>query len=195
VRTFVAANFDAALREQLFAAAAPLRDAAPSVAWVKSHLLHMTLKFLGEQSVDFVAQLTASLESLLIEHPPGSVRLQGYGAFPNFRDARVVWMGGNDSDTGNKQPLALAGLAKAVDDACASLGIAREERPFRAHVTLGRVRKRLSRSESRRLEEIAAQRHEAFPWHVGSVDIMRSDLGPAGPTYTVLHSVPLVATP
>ncbi|HEY7566658.1 MAG TPA: RNA 2',3'-cyclic phosphodiesterase [Gemmatimonadaceae bacterium] len=188
MRTFIAANFDAALREQLYAAAAPLRDAAPNVAWVASHLLHVTLKFLGEQQADFVARLTSPLQSLASRHAPGSVRLQGYGAFPNFRAPRVVWMGG-------EQPPVLASLAGAVDDACAALGIEREQRPFRAHVTLGRVKRELEREEARRLQEAAALRHESFSWHVRSIDIMRSDLGRSGPTYTVLHSLSLAAIP
>jgi len=188
VRTFIAANFDARLREQLYAAAAPLREAAPSVAWVASHLLHVTLKFLGEQNADFVAALTSSLESLASARAPGSVRLQGYGAFPNFRAARVVWIGG-------ERPPVLESLASAVDDTCAALGLEREKRPFRAHVTLGRVKRPLGRAEARRLEETAAQRHEVFPWHVRSIEIMRSDLGRSGPTYTVLHSVPLGRAP
>lgn len=188
MRTFIAANFDAALREELHAAAAPLREAAPNVAWVAGHLLHVTLKFLGEQQPDFVARLTSSLQSFASRHAPGSVRLHGYGAFPNFRAPRVVWMGG-------EQPPVLANLAKAVDDACAALGIEREKRPFRAHVTLGRVKRELGREEAQRLQESAALRHESFSWHVRSIDIMRSDLGRAGPTYTVLHSLSLAAIP
>lgn len=188
MRTFIAANFDAPLREQLHAAAAPLREAAPSVAWVASHLLHVTLKFLGEQNADFIAALTSSLESLSGRQMGGSVRLQGYGAFPNFRAARVVWMGG-------ERPPLLQSLATAVDDTCAALGIERESRAFRAHVTLGRVKRPLGRAEARRLEETAGERHEVFSWHVRNIDIMRSDLGRAGPAYTVLHSVPLAATP
>ncbi len=184
MRTFIAANFDAALREQLYAAAAPLREAAPSVAWVASHLLHVTLKFIGEQNGELVAALTSSLESLAGERAPGNVRLQGYGAFPNFRAPRVVWMGG-------EQPPVLETLARDVDDTCAALGLEREKRPFRAHVTLGRVKRQLGRAEARRLEETAALRHEVFPWHVRSLEIMRSDLGRSGPTYAVLHSVSL----
>lgn len=188
MRTFIAANFDAALRDQLHAAAAPLRDAAPNVAWVASHLLHVTLKFLGEQQPDFVARLTSTLQSLASSQASASVRLEGYGAFPNFRAPRVVWMGA-------EQPPLLSSLAKAVDDACAALGIEREKRPFREHVTLGRVKRQLGLEEARRLQETAALRHESFSWHVRSIDIMRSDLGRAGPTYTVLHSLALAAIP
>lgn len=189
MRTFIAANFDASLREHIYATAAPLREVAPSVAWVASHLLHVTLKFLGEQNAEFVAALASSLRTVGRTQAPLTVQLRGYGAFPNFRAPRVVWMGGEGDRA------ALETLAKTIDDACATLGLAREERPFRAHVTLGRVKRLLGRGEARRLEHAAALRHEAFPWHVRSVDIMRSDLGGSGPTYTVLQSVPLGTAP
>jgi 2'-5' RNA ligase len=87
----------------------------------------------------------------------------------------------------------LAAIAHAIDDACATLGMPREERAFRAHVTLGRVRRPLGRGEGLQLERIAAGRHEAFHWHVGSVDIMQSTLGASGPRYTVLEGIPLGA--
>jgi 2'-5' RNA ligase len=149
--------------------------------------LHTTLKFLGEQDPSLVPRLAAAVSALASALKPCDVRLGGYGAFPNFRRPNVVWMGG--------EPAApLIAIAKAIDDACATLGVPREERPFRAHITLGRVKRPLGRTEAVGLERIAAARHEAFPWHVGSVEIMQSTLGSAGPKYTVLQSIPLGAT-
>jgi len=184
VRLFVAANFDAALRLQLFEAAAPLRQAAPGVSWVPAERLHTTLKFIGERDAALVQRLVTALYSLGHTLRACDVTLSGYGAFPNFRRPNVVWMGG--------EPAApLVQIAGAVDDACATLGIPREERPFRAHVTLGRVKRPLAAAEAVTLERIAAARHEAFRWHVGSVDVMQSTLGRLGPTYAVLESIPL----
>ena len=53
---------------------------------------------------------------------------------------------------------------------------------------------RNNRREALRLESIALARHEQFPWHVGSVEIMLSVLGRSGPTYSVLESIPLRAS-
>ncbi|MGQ0639729.1 MAG: RNA 2',3'-cyclic phosphodiesterase [Gemmatimonadaceae bacterium] len=188
MRLFVAANFHSALRTQLYDAAAPLRAAAPSVSWVAADRLHTTLKFIGEQDATFVHHLAASLRLLGTKVSGCDVRLAGYGAFPNFRRPRVVWIGG--------EPAApLAAIAQAIDAATAALGLSREERPFRAHVTLGRVKRPLARDEALQLERFATARQEAFPWHVGSIEIMQSTLGRLGPAYSVLESIPLGAVP
>lgn len=185
MRLFLAANFDAVLRAQLHTAAAPLREAAPKVSWVACDRLHMTLKFLGEQNASLVPRLTRALEKTLGLWSAFDVRLRGYGAFPNFRDARVVWMGEEDA-----RPL--VAIAASVDEVCAAIGLARETRPFRAHVTLGRVRRPLDRETARRLEALSkGLEQHGFTWHVGAVDLMHSDLRPSGPTYRVVESLAL----
>ncbi len=188
MRLFLAANFTAALREQLYAAAAPLRDAAPTVAWVARDLLHVTLKFLGERDASLVPAVAATLRAIALTQSPFDVRLGGYGAFPNFRSPRVVWMGAEDA-----QPL--VAIAAAIDEAYVAIGVARDARPFRAHLTLGRVKRPLDRDETRGLEQTATTLNQPFTWRVGAVDLMRSELGRAGPTYTVLESIALVAAP
>jgi 2'-5' RNA ligase len=185
VRLFLAANFDAVLRAQLYAAAAPLRAAGPTVSWVTQDRLHVTLKFLGEQDASLVPRLTSALESTLVTRSAFDVRLCGYGAFPNFRNPRVVWMGGEEA-----RPL--VAIAASIDDVCAAIGLARETRPFRAHVTLGRVQRPLEREAARRMEELStALDQQCLTWHVGAVDLMCSDLRQAGPTYSILASIAL----
>lgn len=185
MRLFLAANFDAVLRAQLYAAAAPLRDAGPTVSWVARELLHVTVKFLGKQDASLVPRLTNALQENLATRSAFDMRLRGYGAFPNFRDPRVVWMGGEDA-----RPL--VAIAASIDDVCAAIGLARETRPFRAHVTLGRVRRPLDREAAHRMEKLStALDQQSLMWHVGAVDLMRSDLRQAGPTYSILESIAL----
>lgn len=184
MRLFVAANLDSELRGQIFDAAKGLRDAAPTVAWIRRELLHMTIKFLGEQETGLVSGLTSALRRVGESAHPIDLRLHGFGAFPNFRAPHVVWMGGD-------APASLTALAAAVDEACAALGVERDERPFRSHITLGRIRRPLGRGERRLLAEAADGRHEALRWHVQTFELMRSELGSGGPTYAVVESFPL----
>jgi RNA 2',3'-cyclic 3'-phosphodiesterase len=184
VRLFIAANFDAQLRMRLYEAARSLREAVPDLAWIPPERLHVTLKFLGEQDPELVPRLRDALRAALNATTACRMHIAGFGAFPNFRRARVVWMGSEPAQV-------LSHVAGAVDTACARLGVRREERPFRAHVTLGRVKRPLPAVAARRLEQLALGRHEAFPWHVRQVDIMHSVLGRGEPTYSVLESIAL----
>jgi 2'-5' RNA ligase len=186
VRLFIAANFDAQLRAVLHQQATPLRAAAPDISWVPSERLHSTLKFLGEQNQELLPRLTKAIGELVVALQPIDLSVGAYGAFPNFRRARVVWRG--------IEPVAqLAALASGIDEVCSTFGVAREERPYRAHVTLGRVKRPLSALTAKRLEQAALARHEVVPWHVGSIEIMHSTVAGKGPTYVPLASVSLGA--
>jgi len=91
--------------------------------------MHLTLQFLGEQpDVDAVARALGELDGA-----PFEVQLGGAGAFPNARQASVVWLGVTRGADG------LARLAAAVEQATAAIGIAREEREFVPHLTLARL--------------------------------------------------------
>ena len=69
-------------------------------------------------------------------HAPFDVSLVGVGAFPDARRPRVVWVGLGEGAG------AAAAIAKDIDDAVVALGFPREERPWSAHITLGRFRDR-----------------------------------------------------
>ncbi|HXQ94911.1 MAG TPA: RNA 2',3'-cyclic phosphodiesterase [Thermoplasmata archaeon] len=95
---------------------------------------HLTLKFLGEISVDAAERLAASVRAAVAPVPAFALELRGVGAFPDPERPRVVWAGiGDGADE-------LAELARRVEDAAAAVGLAREPRPFLAHVTILRVR-------------------------------------------------------
>lgn len=134
----VRAFFAVALPPDARAEAARVRDALAAdceapVRWVADESLHLTLKFLGAIRPDVIPKLLGRASSRLAREQPFRVDLAGVGAFPNGRAARVVWLGIGEG-AGE-----LAKLARKLE--AASRGVAqRERRPFRAHVTLGRLR-------------------------------------------------------
>lgn len=92
---------------------------------------HLTLRFIGEVEATGYERWLAELdESAWV--PPFRVRLGGLDAFPRRAKATVLWVGAH-SDS-------LAGLAATVDEAAANAGLGNEERPFRPHLTISRVR-------------------------------------------------------
>ncbi|MDH4276733.1 MAG: RNA 2',3'-cyclic phosphodiesterase [Acidimicrobiia bacterium] len=98
---------------------------------------HITVRFLG--SVDDVTldRLMAGLDEATLTEPvwpdgPIGVELRGVGTFPRPDNATVLWVGVESEP--------LIELAEAVEDLATSVGMAPEERPFRPHLTLSRVR-------------------------------------------------------
>lgn len=185
VRLFLAINFDPPLRDALYAAAAPLRAACPAIRWTAAERLHLTVKFLGAQSPELEPALCEAMDEVAARHGATELVLGGIGAFPNVRRPRVVWIGVVPDP-------ALARLAGDVDAACARVGLPREERPFRPHVTLGRVRPGTPPAALRSLapvaESIAVRAHAA----AGTLDLMESRSDAAGHRYVVRHRSTLV---
>lgn len=100
----------------------------------KAPTIHLTIRFLGE--VEDPEPVAAAAAEVAARHAPFDVSLKGVGAFPDARRPRVVWVGLGEGAG------AAAALAKDIDDAVVALGFPREERPWSAHITLGRFRDR-----------------------------------------------------
>jgi 2'-5' RNA ligase len=103
------------------------------VRWVGWETLHVTLRFLGDTPEDRVPELVRAIGRALAPLPPARVSLGGLGVFPNPRRPSVVWAGITEGDDW------LAMAHAALGTALAEIGIPPEDRPFRAHLTLGRV--------------------------------------------------------
>ena len=187
MRLFVAINIPEAVRNTIHADVAGLRAAAPRVKWVQTASLHVTLKFLGQQDDRLVADFERGLARIAANHPRLDVQTREVGAFPNFRRPRVVWVGMTGAD-------ALSALARDIDRLFESFGIPSESRPFRAHLTLGRVKDEMKPAEARALEaaaSVAAGPPREFA--IRTIDLMQSELGPGGSRYSVLAAGPLHA--
>lgn len=108
---------------------------SPRLAWTSPERLHVTLAFLGEidsARLETVCTVTAEIARL---HEEFLAEAGGMGAFPRASAAHVLWLGFDDGAAGSLRRLAeglRAGLRRA--------GFELEERPFRGHVTLARVR-------------------------------------------------------
>ncbi|HEU4563374.1 MAG TPA: RNA 2',3'-cyclic phosphodiesterase [Gemmatimonadaceae bacterium] len=182
MRLFIAVNLPLEERRAMFAAAQPLRAAAPGASWVRAENLHVTIKFLGEVAEERVTELRTALSEAVAPHRAFALALGGAGAFPNLRAPRVVWMGAAPEPR-------LELVHHDIESACAALGYPVEGRPFRPHVTLGRVKKEHpGRDAARALGDAARRVHYEGEVEVVSVDLMRSTLAPGGSQYALVHS-------
>jgi 2'-5' RNA ligase len=147
--------------------------------------LHLTLKFLGDQTEPVAATVSAAIDEVARRHRPFSVSVGGaIGAFPNFRRARVVWMGIE------REPR-LELLHHDVEVACESLGFELEGRAFRPHLTLARVKERTEEKELRKLARASKDVTYEEEVSIASLDLMQSTLNPKGARYERLHSASL----
>ena len=130
MRVFVALDIEDAIRERISRFVEGLRRFAPDARWVRPESLHVTLKFVGEKSPEFVEKIKQALSS--VHSAVTDISFRGYGFFPRPKAARVFWIG---IESGPQ----LATLAKAVDETLFALGIPKEEHAFSPHLTLARA--------------------------------------------------------
>jgi len=185
MRTFVAVDLPAHARGALEALLQQLGREVPDVRWARSAGIHLTLKFLGEIQEARVPSLAASLLGAASSVAGGfPVAIRRLGTFGDRRSPRVVWVG-------VEEPAGSLGrLQRAVDEACAGEGFARETRPFSPHLTLARL-KAPSRSLGRALTARPDLDLGSFP--IERVTLFQSILRPEGAQYVRLRDFPLAA--
>ena len=132
LRAFIAAELPGELRRTLGRLQTELSAAGVRARWARPESIHLTLRFLGQVPVEAVARLAAALAAAVDGQPALRLRAEGLGVFPGPRRPRVFWAG----LTGEAE--ALCGLQRRLEQALAVRGFAPEDRPFRAHLTLGR---------------------------------------------------------
>jgi 2'-5' RNA ligase len=183
LRTFVAVLIPSELKAKIAAVQEDLRRAAPDVKWVKPESFHITMEFLGDTDSRLVDDIREALKRVCAEVEPFDVEFAGVGAFPNARRPRVVWAG---VKAGTQE---LAKLAGKVADALLPLGFQKEDKPFRAHITIGRVK------DERKVSMLTPALENTETGALGrfqaaSIALMQSDLRREGPIYSVLAEVP-----
>ncbi len=180
LRSFLAVDLAPHARAQAAQVMEELRPGAPEgVRWVPEENLHLTLKFLGDVDPDRIPKLIAAASAKLERVGGFELMLGGLGAFPNARRARVVWLG---VQAGGPE---LARLARKLDAAAARIGVERERRPFRTHLTLGRLR------QPAPLSLTGVPCPDAKPFFVEEVVLYESRLSPIGARYVPLARLPL----
>jgi 2'-5' RNA ligase len=186
VRLFVALVPPESLRANLEREVAHRRGRLPRARWVRAEHLHLTLAFLGEVAAAAVAPLAEALRARAAGVPAFTARLAGAGAFPPHGPVRVIWAG--------LEPEAdLARLAAAVRAAIDDAGLAADDKPFRAHLTLARCPQPW-RAETRAALVGLLGPLDGTPVAVDRTALVESVLGPGGPTYRDLARVALGST-
>ena len=185
IRAFIAVNLPPAVKEALDQVSQTLAQQMPPrvVRWVKPDRMHLTLRFLGDTAVASLPTLATALDQLTPQHAPFNLHLATLGCFPNRKRPRVIWVGLQ----GDTTPLHT--LKQALDQTLIPHGWQPEEKPFKAHLTIGRIK------DSRLLRNSQWQAnipHLIVP--VTAVHLIQSQLRPSGPIYTIRHTTHLKPT-
>jgi 2'-5' RNA ligase len=184
MRLFIAIDIDDRTRAQFTAA----RDAIervvrtarvpPRITWVKPEAAHVTLRFIGETADDDVPAIQQALSAVRVTR--FTLTWETVGTFGGTKNPRVIWIAPTD---GRDACIALATHVNAELDRLTGPG---EARPFKPHLTLGRVREPGRQVDWPRA--LAAVHWTPTVTTVARVVLYRSRLSPKGATYTAVSA-------
>jgi len=183
MRTFIAIPLPAECQAMLDQMQRELRACSAEVGWLAIPSIHLTLKFLGEVDPEAVPKLVEALDSTCESERAFELRLHGLGCFPNQRNPRVIWCGiDGDAD-------ALFRLQQKVEAVCNKFGFPPEDRSFKPHLTLGRVKGKRNLQPLIDCIKIGSDLERSF--RVDYYNIYKSILRPQGAMYAVLQTLAL----
>ena len=190
MRLFVAISLDDTVRTAVETLVQDLKRSAEELRWVRPEAMHLTLKFIGETEEDKLAPIKQALASVKTSTPamPAIVEYREVGFLPNQRRPRILFVAITENPV-------LSELAQKVEDALTPLGIEKEDRAFRPHLTLARFRKGNESAVTKLKEVIASLPSREFGQvRAEEFHLYQSELSPGGAKYTTLERFPFVTT-
>ena len=188
VRLFIALELPATVQETLYSPLKTIREQLPPrvVRWTPPPNIHLTLKFLGDVPLNQVEAVQNALKNAVEIYPPLDLVIQNVGCFPNAKRPYIVWVGLQDI-TGH-----LGDLQKSVEEQVAPLGYPRDDRPFKPHLTIGRVKRYVQGQALNNIGHAVQQLKigKISDWQSSAVSLMESNLLPDGAQYTCRYTTP-----
>ena len=181
LRAFVAVPIPDAVALFLKQIQARLRLPGRNIRWVAAKNIHLTLKFLGDIDPSRIPAIAAQMDAAAGGTAAFSLTAKGVGVFPDLGHARVLWVGlVGDLDR-------LKAIQATLESGLESLGFKKESRGFGAHLTIGRIRRRIdAQLIGESVEPLKTVASDYF--RVDRLMLFKSILKPHGPEYTLLHT-------
>jgi 2'-5' RNA ligase len=184
-RVFCAVELPQEVRRQLEEHILKLRETIPDAAasWSRVENIHPTLKFFGNVALDQIPAISAAAERMVAEFSAFTIGIGNTGVFPRPSRPQVLWIG--VSDPAGK----LSALQERFENECAAEGFPKENRAYRPHLTIARIRRP---EGARRLADTHLQMN--FPTtniELNELILFRSELSPKGSKYSAISKHPI----
>ena len=177
-RLFCAFELPELLRRSIAEHSRTVREAVPDAAasWSRPENIHLTVKFFGNVEAAKVPVISDAAARVVKELSPIKVEVGTTGVFPRPTRPQVLWIGVQD------QSGALLKLQQRLENAFAREGFPKEDRAFRPHLTIARIRK--PQNANRLAQTHLEMQFSNMPVTLNELVLFRSELSPKGSKYT-----------
>jgi len=180
-RLFIALNLPGEIKEKLEIFLRNLDRQNRGVRWVNLEGLHLTLHFLGYLDERKMEEVKDMMQGLSGKFGQMNFSLKRLDAFPNLDRPRIIFL--EAKQTGDQS---VFDLQELLGLELIKLKIDIDDRPWRSHLTLGRVK--LPSQDLRLPQDLKIL---PLDFKVSSFELMESELTPAGAKYKEIASFKL----
>jgi len=149
--------------------------------WESKDKMHITIKFLGDTETSKIKEIDELLNTSVSDFSKFSLELNKIGFFYKDKEPKVLWYNFKDSDMLNK-------INSGLEDRFANIGFPKENKKFKPHITLLRIKPGVFKEELKELENIKIE-NKVF--EVNKIELIKSELKPSGSFYTKLNEYKL----
>jgi len=184
-RVFCAVELPEVVRAQLQEHILRLRKEVPDAAasWSRVENIHLTLKFFGNVAVDRIPAISTAASRTVAEFSTFPIGLGETGVFPRPSRPQVLWIGVSDRSG------QLSALQERLENEFAADGFPKEDRAYRPHLTIARIRKP---EGARRLADAHLKmNYPTSEIELNELILFRSELSPKGSRYTAISKHPI----
>lgn len=172
MRLFIATRIDEKTATRIADAFREVRSRIGRASWVPPHACHLTWAFLGDRDENEAGRVSDLLPRAVRALQPYDGAITGGGCFPNERRPRVGWLA-------FEQPDDLVKISEAVRHSLDQERIPYDEKAFKPHLTVVRVRQRWTAMDAREFLR-ACDDLGRVSVSLGRVSLFRSELLPEG---------------
>ena len=143
--------------------------------------LHITLLFLGDQPKESLRNIVQAMRDTIKNMPAPAIVLRTLTTAPPHRPPRMVWI-----TTTTETNRVLEGIKTILEQNLVAQNIFQKGEvypSFNGHITLARL------PEGRQIADHVVSFPSALTFSPTSIDLMESELTPAGATYRLLESI------
>ena len=185
IRAFIAV--DVSISDTFFEFQKALKDTGARLKMTNQNSLHLTLKFLGDIAEEKVYEVEKAMVRSVDGMQPITGCLRGTGVFPSEEKIRVIWVGLDGAES-------ILDIAESLEEELERYGFDPEERTFIPHLTAARTKFDRRGGPDPNISKILPvvqdfSSKEFGELRIDRLKLMKSELTPQGPIYSVVKEV------
>ena len=175
IRLFVALKIPEEIKDKIFGYCHDAYENAEGYRWEAKEKIHLTLKFIGDIKDELLQGIIDEIE-FVKSYSTFNCTISRFGFFFRDNEAKILWCNLETDES-------IIDLVDKLNIRLSKYGIAVEKRKFKGHLTLLRIKNRVSENFIKKFKEY---KFDPVNFNANQVVLIQSMLKPTGSEYKVL---------